>query len=128
MTRKRRFGISLDSDLFEELNRAAKAIGADRSRLISLATREYLMERVHFERPHECEGVLVASYPAEAKGEIDKLLEGSGSLVLSRSHFHSKGGCCVEVIYLRGSSDSVWSLQAAIGRICRSCRYIPTCL
>ncbi|MEM0226015.1 MAG: CopG family ribbon-helix-helix protein [Thermofilaceae archaeon] len=128
MTRKRRFGISLDKDLFEELDRAAKAIGADRSRLISLATREYLMERIHFEREHECEGVLVASYPAEAKEEVDKLLESSGSLVLSRSHFHSRGGCCVEVIYLRGSSDSVWNLHMAIGRICRACRYIPTCL
>ncbi|MEM0308906.1 MAG: ribbon-helix-helix protein, CopG family, partial [Thermofilaceae archaeon] len=93
MTRKRRFGISLDKDLFEELDRAAKAIGADRSRLISLATREYLMEKIHFEREHECEGVLVASYPAEAKEEVDKLLESSGSLVLSRSHFHSRGGC-----------------------------------
>lgn len=128
MTKKKRFGISLDSDLFEELDRTAKALGADRSRLISLAARGYLMERVHFERPHECEGVLVASYSAEAKGEIDKLLESSGSLVLSRSHYHSRGGCCIEVIYLRGSSDSVWSLQAAIGRVCRSYRYIPTCL
>lgn len=128
MTRKKRFGISLDTDLFEELNRAAKEIGADRSRLISLATRGYLTERVHFERPHECEGVLVASYSTESKEEIDKLLEGSGSLVLNRSHFHSRGGCCIEVIYLRGSSDSVWGLQAAIGRICRACRYIPTCI
>lgn len=128
MTRKKRFGISLEENLFEELDRAAKTIGSDRSRLVSLATREYLMEKIHFERPHECEGVLIASYSSEAKGELDKLLESSGSLVLNRSHFHSRGGGCIEVIYLRGSSDSVWNLQVAIGRICRSYRYVPTCL
>lgn len=128
MTRKRRFGVSLERELFEELDRAARAIGTDRSHLVAMATREYLTEKVHFERSHECEGVLVASYPSELKDNVDKLLENSSSLVLSRSHFHSKGGHCIEVIYVRGPSDSVWTLRAAVFRVCRACRYVPMCL
>jgi len=124
--RKRRFGVSLEHDVFSELERVAKAMGVDRSRVVSMATREYLAERFHFAREHMCEGVLVACYAAEVKREMDEFLE-KCSLVVSRSHFHAQNGCCVEVLYVRGPSDSLWSLQATMSRICRSCRYIPVC-
>ena len=124
--RKRRFGVSLEPEVFEELDRAAKALGTDRSRVVSMATREYLAERFHFVRQHPCEGVIVACYAAAYKGEVDKLLE-SSQLIVSRSHFHSQAGCCVEVLYVRGASDSVWDLQAAMSQLCRYCRYIPVC-
>lgn len=126
--RRRRFGVSLEEEIYEELTRLSEALGVDRSRLVAMAAREFLAGKLHFARQHECEGVLVASYSSDRKGEIDELLERNGSLVVSRSHFHSRGGCCVEVLYLRGSSESVWELHAAISRLCRECRYVPTCL
>lgn len=127
MTVRKRFGVSLEQEVFEELERMTKALGTDRSRLISIAAREYLTEKLHFARRHECEGVLIASYTAEVKNDVDKLLEES-NLIVSRTHLHSRGGCCVEVLYLRGSSDSVWSLQAAVTRVSRACRYVPMCI
>lgn len=128
MSKKKRFGVSLDEDTFEELDRVAKGLGVDRSRLVALATREYLAGQVHFAKPHECEGVLILSYTSRDKGEVDKLLEGSGSLIMSRSHFHTRSGCCVEVLYVRGPSDSVWNLHVSANKLCRECRYVPICL
>ena len=127
MTRRVRFGVSLERNVYEEITRLSQALGVDRSRLVSMAAREFLSERLHFAKQHECEGVLVASYPSEREREVDELLERSSPLVVGRSHFHSRGGCCVEVLYLRGPSDSLWDLQAAISRLCRECRYVPTC-
>jgi CopG family nickel-responsive transcriptional regulator len=127
VTRRVRFGVSLEREVYEEITRLSRALGVDRSRLVSMAAREFLSARLHFARQHECEGVLVASYPSEKKGEVDEILERSGPLVVGRSHFHSRGGCCVEILYLRGPSDSVWSLQAEISRVCRECSYVPTC-
>ena len=127
MTRRVRFGVSLERDIYEEITRLSRALSVDRSRLVSMAAREFLSERLHFAKQHECEGVLVASYPSERKGEVDAILERGSALVVGRSHFHSKGGCCVEILYLRGPSDSLWDLQAEISRFCRECRYVPTC-
>lgn len=128
MTRKKRFGVSLDEDVFEALDGVAKGLGVDRSRLVALATREYLAGQLHFTKPHECEGVLILSYTSSEKNEVDKLLESNGSLIVGRSHFHAKAGCCVEMLYVRGFSDSIWNLHASANRICRECRYVPVCL
>lgn len=128
MTGRVRFGVSLEKEVYEEITRLSRALGTDRSRIVSMATREFLSGKLHFAKQHECEGVLVASYLSDKKGEVDEILERSGSLVVGRSHFHSKGGCCVEILYLRGPSDSVWGLQAEISRLCRECRYVPTCV
>jgi len=124
--RKRRFGVSLEPELFEELERVAKAVGTDRSRIVSMATREYLADRFHFARQHPCEGFIIACYASGAKGEVDRLLEGN-PLVVGRAHFHTEGDCCAEAIYVRGSSDSVWELHASMSRVCRHCRYVPVC-
>ena len=127
MTRRVRFGVSLEKEVYEEITRLSQALGTDRSRIVSMAAREFLSGKLHFAKQHECEGVLVTSYTSNRKVEVDEILERSGSLVVGRSHFHSKEGCCIEILYLRGPSDSVWDLQAEISRVCRECRYVPTC-
>lgn len=128
MTAKKRFGVSLNEEVFKELTRFSQAVGTDRSRVISMATREFLSKEFHFARVHECEGVLVVSYTSENKVQVDKLVEDKAPLIVSRSHFHARNGCCVEVLYFRGSSEDAWNLRASISRICRTCCYIPTCL
>ncbi|MEM3892852.1 MAG: hypothetical protein QXR12_02750 [Thermofilum sp.] len=128
MTRKKRFGVSLDKETFELLDGVAKGLGIDRSRLIALATREYLAGQLHFTRPHECDGVLILSYSSSDKSEVDELLESSGPLIVSRSHLHTKAGCCVEMLYVRGPSDSIWNLHASANKVCKECRYVPVCL
>jgi len=65
VTRRVRFGVSLERNVYEEITRLSQALGVDRSRLVSMAAREFLSERLHFAKQHECEGVLVASYPSE---------------------------------------------------------------
>lgn len=127
MTRRVRFGVSLEKEVYEEITRLSQALGTDRSRIVSMAAREFLSGKLHFAKQHECEGVLVTSYTSNRKVEVDEILERSGSLVVGRSHFHSKEGRCIEILYLRGPSDSVWDLQAEISRVCRECRYVPTC-
>lgn len=127
MKRRVRFGVSLETDVYEEITRLSRALGTDRSRIVSMAAREFLSGKLHFAKQHECEGVLVASYQSGEKREVDEILERNGTLIVSRSHFHSKSGCCIEILYLRGPSDSLWSLQAEISRACRECRYVPTC-
>lgn len=128
MAKKRRFGVSLNEEVFEELTHLSLAIGVDRSKIISMAAREFLSKELHFARAHECEGVLVVSYTSESRAQVDKLIEDSARIIVGRSHFHARNGCCVEVLYLRGSSEDTWNFRSSISGICRACHYIPTCM
>ncbi|RLE61164.1 MAG: CopG family transcriptional regulator [Thermoprotei archaeon] len=108
---KVRFGVSIQRDLAEQLTMLAKALGTDRSTLVNEALREFLHDRVHVLRPHACEGVLVVIYGPEISGEVSRVLERFEGIIVARTHIHDSERKCVEIIYLRGPSQKIISLE-----------------
>ncbi|ABL77534.1 CopG family ribbon-helix-helix protein [Thermofilum pendens] len=126
MRDKRRVGVSLDGDVFEELERVAKAFNTDRSHIVNMAAREYLLEKFHYAKPHSCEGVMIISYDPARGQEVAEAIEESKSLVVSRSHFHTGDGCCLEILYLKGDSEEIWLLEKRVSHLCDVCRFVPS--
>lgn len=108
---KVRFGVSVDKNIAEQLNLLAKTLGTDRSTLVNEALREFLHDRVHVLSPHLCEGVLVTIYGHEVSSEISRILEDFEDIVVARTHIHDSNKNCVEIVYLRGSSKDIISLE-----------------
>lgn len=120
---RRRFGVSVSESVAEWLDKLAKALGVDRSRLVEEALSEYLHGYEYLYR-HRCRGVIVAA-SREAAEEFARVVEEYRDVVRSSSHHHL-GGLCVEVLVVEGESPRVAGLYSALQRI-KGCsvRYVP---
>lgn len=126
MNRKARFGVSLDANLAEEVDKIVKATDTNRSQIVSLAVQEFITQRFHFLTPHPCEGIMIITYEPPVSDKIDNTLEQKKDTILSRLHLHSSEGYCVEVLYVKAPSEQVLNLESNIQKCgCKTCRFIP---
>lgn len=101
MMGKRRFGVSVDKGVSEELERLARELGLTRSQLVEEALRWALGSLVHEASPeHECHGLIVAR-----GGElgVQEVVEELGESVRASLHYHV-GERCYSVVVFKGSS------------------------
>ncbi|MEZ0346648.1 MAG: ribbon-helix-helix protein, CopG family [Infirmifilum sp.] len=123
---KARFGISLDAKLAEEVDRIAKATDTNRSYIINLAVQDFINEKFHFLSPHECEGVMILNYGPITHEKIQSSLEEWKNVIVSRHHFHSSEGKCVEILYVKAHSREILELEGTLQRCgCRTCKFFP---
>lgn len=123
---KQRFGISLDSELTEEVEKLAAATGTTRSSIVGIAVREFLSERFHFAKTHECEGVFVVRYEPSVGSPVERALEERKAIAVSRLHVHATDGHCVEILYVRASSKQIIELENSLMKCgCKMCKFVP---
>jgi CopG family nickel-responsive transcriptional regulator len=126
MSRKERFGVSMDKELFDELTDLCRALKTDRSHIVNMATRYFILEKFHYAKPHQCEGVMIMGYHHEKGEEVNSIVEKYRELILGRSHFHTMDDNCLEVLFVRGDSERIFSLEKEVENYCVMCRYIPS--
>ncbi len=121
---RRRFGISVSSSIAEWLDKLAKRLGVDRSRLVERALESFLHEYAHYLYEHECKGVMIA-VKRNGSGDTAKIIEKYRDIVLSNMHHHI-GDLCVDILVVKGSSKKIAELHSALTSI-KDCivRYVP---
>ncbi|RDD54086.1 MAG: ribbon-helix-helix domain-containing protein [Candidatus Korarchaeota archaeon NZ13-K] len=120
---RRRFGVSIPSELLEKLDSLSRELMVSRSSIIEELIREAIDERSHLLRPHRCRGVLIVI--SRTPEGASKVLEKYSSCIVSRSHHHSEG-CCVDIGFLEADSSEIISLRRELKRIKGvSERYLP---
>ncbi len=119
---RRRFGVSIDEELAEKLDRLAEKAGMDRSRVVEEALRVFLGDHDHMSFEHECSGVIVASCPDPSGGQ--EASEEFRDIVRSVIHSHA-GGACIEILVVSGDSTRIARLYSTLAsRGCRP-RFVP---
>jgi len=119
---KRRFGISINSDIAMALDEIAKNFGLDRSRLVEEAIRSYIEEYKHFTKKHICRGIFIVRNKG-GEPKIDEVFEDYRDIIVSHSHHHIAGECILTVI-VYGDSERVTELHKKLLCSCTT-RYIP---
>ncbi len=119
---KRRFGVSINSNIATALDEIAKNLGSDRSRLVEEAIKSYIEEYKHFTKKHICRGIfIVCSKNGEPK--IDEIFEDYRDVIISHSHHHVAGECILTVI-VYGNSERITELHKKL-LYSYITRYIP---
>ncbi|MCX8196089.1 MAG: ribbon-helix-helix domain-containing protein [Acidilobaceae archaeon] len=107
---KRKFGISVERELAEELDGLAARLGVERSALVERALREMLKEHRHSAEEHDCRALIVLS--CQEGKEVSVVAEG---LSVTQLHEHREGSC-VQVLLVSGSSSKIYSLFSSLAQ------------
>jgi len=122
---KKRFGVSLPSEIAESLDLIAGLTGADRSSIVAEAVNEYLHDHSHYVADHECAGLLVAVSTTTGHERGGAVAIGEFSdIVKHYAHYHVEG-VCVEVIIVVGSSARILELHNKLRAAAEAVRFIP---
>jgi len=122
---KKRFGISLPSEVAESLDLIAGLTGTDRSSIVAEAVNEYLHDHSHYVADHECAGLLVAVSTTTGHGRGGAVAVSEFSdIVKHYAHYHVEG-VCVEVIVVVGSSGRILELHNKLKASAEAVRFIP---
>ncbi len=126
--RKRRFGISLPSQVAEELDELASTLEVNRSKLIEEMVSQGMVERGHLLREHRCTGVLMVVTTKGRESELYRVYNEFRGVIKSIAHFHSKG-LCMDVLFIEeAESSEIASLEKEIRKVRVSVeRYFPVC-
>ncbi|MEM1541847.1 MAG: ribbon-helix-helix domain-containing protein [Ignisphaera sp.] len=124
MTRKKRFGISIDSSLACEIDRLAKILGIDRSKLVEKALTNFVNEYSysHAHENHFCRGVIIVETDEGEK--IDRAIESFKDVVLSYTHNHLEN-TCICMFIVSGNSERIKDLHRNLLSVGCGTRYIP---
>ncbi|MCC6002852.1 MAG: hypothetical protein LM590_00720 [Thermofilum sp.] len=125
MTRKKRFGVSVDKEVYEELTCICNALHTDRSHIVNTATKLFLLEKFHYAKPHKCEGVMIISYTQGQREAMSGVFERYRLLIIGRSHYHTSDDCCLEVLFVRGESGDILSLEKEAENYSVTCKFVP---
>ena len=105
MAKKRRFGISIPSDVAENLDALAKILEIDRSKIVEQALRSYILDYIHYLYPHKCRGIMIVYRETEHEIRVLSILEEFRDIVLSYSHYHVDK-LCIESLIISGDSTT----------------------
>lgn len=123
MSCKRRFGVSIPSDIADALDKLAELTGSDRSSIVAEALRTYLHDHIHYTIPHKCTGFLIVVNREEnipTSLVIDKFKD----IIYSYSHTHVDE-LCIEIFIVSGHSSRIADLDRTLRSMSCSVRYIP---
>ncbi len=122
MVSKRRFGVSIPSDLADQLDLLAERIGRDRSSLVVEALKTFIHDHLHVLVPHHCTGIIVSSSSGE--GISGSIIEKHRDIIMSYNHYHVDRLCIITII-VSGESRRIMELTRDLSRLGCSVRYIP---
>ncbi len=127
---KRRFGVSVSSDLAEAIDKVAVKSGCSRSSIIELAVKSFIVEYNHLKEPHECCGLFVIK-PRESSvfsRFIEESMREYESIVRFTTHFHACGSC-IYIICIGGDYRVIREFRDKVLRsgLCSMLKYIPLC-
>ncbi|MBN2297966.1 MAG: nickel-responsive transcriptional regulator NikR [Deltaproteobacteria bacterium] len=110
----RRFGVSLEEDLLNKLDRLAeKHAFPNRSQAIRYLVRDALVED-SWQADSEVAGVIVLIYDHHKRNVVNHLLNiqhDYTSLILSSQHAHLDHDNCLETIVLKGRASKIQELS-----------------
>jgi CopG family nickel-responsive transcriptional regulator len=113
MTKVRRFGVSLEEDLLEKLDKlSARHLFPNRSQAIRFLVRNALVEDARSE-DSEVAGVIVLIYDHHGRGVVNRLLDIQHDYtdnIVSSQHAHLDHSNCLETIVLKGRASRLQQL------------------
>jgi CopG family nickel-responsive transcriptional regulator len=113
MMKVRRFGVSLEEDLLEKLDRlSARHKFPNRSQAIRFLIRSALVEEARSE-DREVAGVIVIIYDHHKRGVVNRLLDIQHDYtdnIVSSQHIHLDHSNCLETIVLKGRASRLQRL------------------
>ena len=120
---KKRFGISIPDDLYNNLNELSKQLDTNRSDLVEQAVKTFINDYKHYLTPHNCIGVMIISCKDEtaAKEAIDKFQD------VAKTYIHThENNVCIELLFVSGPSAKIAELQKSLEKEgkCQP-RYVP---
>jgi len=122
---KRRFGISIRADLVNILDKLAEKLRADRSSIVEMALRVFLLDHIHYVVPHQCRGIMVLTGKYDKK-ILSSIVEEFRDVIHSYIHTHIDNSC-VEIMIVSGHSSRISRLHSTLEGSIKGCnvRYIP---
>jgi len=109
----KRFGVSLEKDLFDELDAiVGKHKFPNRSQAIRFLIRKNLTEEAYAENK-EVSGAVVIIYDHHKRELVNKSLDIQhefGSIILASQHVHLSHHNCLEIIALKGKASNLKAL------------------
>jgi CopG family nickel-responsive transcriptional regulator len=124
MSGKRRFGVSIPSDIADALDKLAEAVNTDRSSLVAEALRTYIHDHLHYLVPHKCLGILIVIDRRGRLSSTGRVIEKYKDIIKNYTHNHVDNHC-VEIFIVNGSSSRIRDLDRELRSIGCSVRYIP---
>lgn len=124
---KARFGISVDENVAEQLNKLSKVLNVDRSSIVEDAIKATISEHNHYLYEHRCLGVMIIRWETELRkrGTIEEILEDYKDVVRFSTHVHIEN-TCASLILMDGSSSKIKELHTKLKMLKNiSVRYIP---
>ncbi|BEP18531.1 nickel-responsive transcriptional regulator NikR [Pyrofollis japonicus] len=121
---RRRFGVSVPEHIANWLDKLAKRLGIDRSRLVERALESFLHEHAHYLYEHDCRGVMIA-VSKDAGVDFARIVEKYRDIVVSSLHQHIDG-FCLEILVVKGPSTRIAELHSDLENISKcTIRYVP---
>ncbi len=120
MTVKRRFGISIPSNLADKLDQLSEKLGCDRSRIVRMAIENIVHDHLYYLVRHRCRGIIVV----KGSEDILDLIEKYHNLVVAYNHYHLSNTCIATIVVDGFSTDIIRLHREILSRGCTS-RYIP---
>lgn len=120
---KKRFGISIPKNLYDELNKLSQELETNRSDLVEQAVKTFINDYKHYLTPHNCVGVMIVSCQdeTEAKDIMDKFQD------IAKTYIHThENNICIELLFVSGPSEKIALLQKSLEKNAKCHpRYIP---
>ncbi len=127
MTRRKRFGVSVNEPSAKMLDALCSLLGVSRSRVVEEAIEEYLSRYQHLASRHHCIGVFIVAGPVEGCGSVDtarRVVAEFGEVVKAHLHMH-ESGYCVEVLMVSGDSSKIRTLYSRLKGSGRRVMFVP---
>ncbi len=106
---KKRFGVSLNEEIVQDLNAMASKLGCNRSAVVGMAVESYLKELKHTLEEHMCSGVMVI-VKKSGSASIENIYEKFKDVISGYTHYHVRNAC-VDVVLTVGSSTRILELR-----------------
>lgn len=122
MSRIVRFGVSVPRDLLEEFDKVLRLMGfKDRSKAIQAAMRNLLSEYKWMKNVRGiCTGAIILLFDHTVKGLEEMLTDVQHDftdIISSTMHIHLDERNCLEIIAVRGKSESIRGLAHKLANI-----------
>jgi CopG family nickel-responsive transcriptional regulator len=109
----KRFGVSLESDLLEDLdNFVSNRRFSNRSQAIRFLVKKNLVEE-KWDQDQDVTGAIVITYDhhiRELHSKVNRLQHEYHCLILSGQHIHLDDHSCIEIIAVKGKAGKVMNL------------------
>jgi len=122
MSRKKRFGISINQAIADKLDGLAKDLKVDRSKIVEKALSEFLEEHSHGISEHRCCGIMVAE--AANCRSVDEVVEVYRDVIVSYMHSHVEKRCVCTMVVM-GDSQKIRAMHRDLMFSSYRTRYIP---